>query len=250
MTVMRSKVSVIIPSRLQPMPGGDPARLWLERAVSSVFHQRVQNHVELEIVVGIGPGQQLPVRWTNMVVVAAHAASPAFGTNAAVAASTGDVLAFLDEDDYWLPKRLAYGLSRLPDFDLITCSQREVREGQFLQINDYPTPSGWMLRRAAWDRLGPLDDSYRLHHDSEYIGRATAAGLKRLHLVEAEAPARPWLQKVARYSAVASIAEREPLVDRSMSEESLTTSIVRGPARALSLAERRRLLEKYGEAIW
>jgi hypothetical protein len=246
-----TRVSVIIPSRLQLMPGGDPGRLWLDRAVASAFGQRVRGHLELEIVVGLDPGNELPVRFPNVVVAVGREARNACAVNAAVAASTGDVLAILEDDDCWQPKRLAYGLEQLPAFDLLTCTQREVRGGQAVRINDYPTPSGWMLRRQTWDQLGPLDESYRIHQDSEYIGRAVAAGLRRLHFVEAGATGRPGLQKVARRSVIAAVAEREPLVDRTLNDDGALARAARGgEAKYGSEEEQRRLWLKYGEDIW
>src|SRR5262249_34956041 len=141
--------------------------------------------VQVEVVVGLDPGVALPPRFAGLK--AAHAAQPrqAAALNAAVAAASGEVLAFLEDDDYWEPRRLEYGLPQLERFDLVTCNQREVDEdGSFVGINDYPTPSGWLLRKATWEAVGPFDESYTFV-DSEWLGRANARSLRRLHLIEA-----------------------------------------------------------------
>jgi hypothetical protein len=98
----------------------------------------------------------------------------------------------------------------------VTTNSREVTgAGGFVRYFDFPTPCGWLLRREAWDRFGPYGESLIFHGDNEYLGRVTAAGGRRVHLVEADAPSRPWLENVGRYSAVVRTGERNPLVTRT-----------------------------------
>src|SRR5262249_2991722 len=104
------KVSIIIASRLQPRFGDGTGGLWLDRALRSVGRQAVGPGVEFEIVVGLDPGVAFPERIRQVVAVNANKARQASALNAAVSASGGELLAILEDDDYWEPKRIPYGL--------------------------------------------------------------------------------------------------------------------------------------------
>jgi hypothetical protein len=245
------RVSVIIASRLQPRPDAGPEGLWLDRALRSVRRQTAAAGLDLEVVVGLDPGAALPSRFAGVVAAPAARPGQAAALNAAVAAATGEVLAFLEDDDYWEARRLEYGLSWLGRYDLVSSNQREVdADGGFVGLNDYPTPSGWLLRRAAWAAVGPFDEAFTFV-DSEWLGRANAAGLRRLHLVEAGAPDRPGLRQVARHAELASTAERDPLVLRTANPAGVVgTAQAEEAARARHEADVRRLVERFGAIPW
>jgi glycosyltransferase involved in cell wall biosynthesis len=210
------KISVIIPSRLQVNPNSPRRELWLDRALGSVERQTVGQRVEWEIVVGLDPCASLPERLAGVRAVNAPRALMGAAINTAVAASSGEFLAILEDDDVWEPRRLEVGLGWIDRYDLVTTGSREVTgAGAFIRFFDFPTPCGWLLRRETWDRFGPYDESLIFHGDNEYLGRVTSAGGRRVHLVEADAPSRPWLENVGRYSAVVRTGEREPLVTRT-----------------------------------
>jgi hypothetical protein len=236
------KVSVIIASRLQLRPHAGPESLWLDRALRSVRRQTAPE-VELEIVIGLDPGAILPPRFASLVAANATRPCQADALNAAVAAATGEVLAFLEDDDYWEPRRLQYGLRHLNRF--------VDEDGSFVAINDYPTPSGWLLRRATWENVGPFDDSYTFV-DSEWLGRANLLRLRRLHLIEAgpHGPRRR-LEMVQRFSAILATQQRDPLVLRTVNPHGVV-----GAAQAQEEARRRherdvqRMIAKYGDIPW
>ena len=245
------KVSVIIATRLQTRPDAGPESLWLDRALRSVRRQTVPG-IELEVVLGLDPGVCPPPRLASLV--AAHGDQPrqACALNAAVAASTGDVLAFLEDDDYWEPRRLEYGLACLERYDLISCNQREVDEdGSFVAINDYPTPSGWLLPRASWERVGPFDESYTFV-DSEWLGRANALRLRRLHLIEAgPKEGRTALGMVQQFAELALTRERDPLVIRTVNPRGVVgTAAAQEEARRRHENDVRRMTAKYGGIPW
>ena len=246
------RVSVIIASRLQCRPEAGADCLWLDRALRSVRRQTAASGVELEVVVGLDPKAVLPARLADRAV-AAPAARPgqAAALNAAVAAATGEVLAFLEDDDYWEAKRLEYGLNWLERTDLVTCNQREVNEdGGFVALNDYPTPSGWLLPRATWQTVGPFAEDFTFV-DSEWLGRANAAHLRRVHLVEAGNPDRPGLRSVAKYSELASTRERDPLVLRTTNPRGVVgTAHSEEAARLRHERDVKRLVERFGDIPW
>jgi glycosyltransferase involved in cell wall biosynthesis len=245
------KISIIIPSRLQAMPGAE-GRLWLDRSIPSVRAQVLPPGVELEIVVGLDAGVHLPERFAGVRWAAGNKAGQAFAVNAAAAAASGDLLAFLEDDDYWQPTRLALGLARLERCDLVTASQRKVTpEGEFIQMHDYPMPSGWLLRRSLWDRLGPFDDSLRYHVDTEYLGRINERKLRRLHFVEKGGVVRPQVRRISRFSSIEELPDAEPLVTRTVHPGSGMYSINHeGAAHSQSDAEREVIRRRYGDMPW
>jgi glycosyltransferase involved in cell wall biosynthesis len=249
------RISIIIATRLQSQlhagPHAGPDALWLDRALRSVRRQTAAATLSVEVVAGLDPGVVLPVRFSDLVAANAARAGQSAALNAATAAAGGDVIAFLEDDDYWEPKRLEYGLWWLEKHDLVTCNQREVdADGSFVGINDYPTPSGWLMRAETWRRVGPFDETFTFP-DSEWLGRANAARLRRVHLVEAVAPVRPGILSVARFSAVANTAERDPLVLRTVNPTGVVgTAQSQESARLKHEADTRRLVEKYGGVPW
>jgi glycosyltransferase involved in cell wall biosynthesis len=245
------KTSVIIATRLQPQLHAGPEALWLDRALRSVRRQTVAPNVSLEVVAGLDPGVALPGRFSGVVAAHAARAGQSAALNAAVAAASGEVIAFLEDDDDWEPRRLEYGLRWLEKHDLVTCNQREAdADGSFVGINDYPTPSGWLMRTATWKQIGLFDEGFTFP-DSEWLGRANAARLRRLHLVEVNAPVRAGILNVARHSAIMTTAERDPLVLRTVNPAGVVGTARKDEAARLKHeADTRRLVEKYGGIPW
>lgn len=204
------KVCVVIPTLRQPNPA--TGRPYFERARASVEAQKVGG-LEVAVVVAADPS---PVPLGQFRAV-----------NEGAKRADGDLLAFLEDDDEWLPEKLAMQLPLLDRFDLVTCNQREVGEdGAFVRVSYYPTPSGWLMRRSTWERVGGLDETLAFHADTDWLGRATQTGLRRLHLVQAAAdPAVDgWVRNMARSSIMIG-PSLEPLVIRTVREASMSGRI-------------------------
>ena len=244
------KVSVVIPSRLQALPGGGPGELYLQRALRSVRQQTAARLAELEVVIGLDPGVR-PPPLPGITFAHGERARQACALNAAVAAGRGEVIAFLEDDDCWHPRRLEYGLDCLAEFDVVTCNQLEVDpQGKSLGVNDYPTPSGWLLPRVTWERVGPFDETYTFV-DSEFLGRVNAGRRRRVHLVEEGATFRKGLVQVARYSAVRQTKEGVPLVVRAVNAGGVVAALAQQEAaRRRHEEDCRRMVAKYGAIPW
>jgi glycosyltransferase involved in cell wall biosynthesis len=112
--------------------------------------------------------------------------------NLAVAAATGDALAFLDADDLWLPEKIriqtatlsanheleaVFGMIRQfasPDLD-----PQEVRR---YVISDDPQPgiskNTLLIRRNAFDRIGYFSEEFSATDFVDWYARASALGLR------------------------------------------------------------------------
>ncbi len=179
----RKRVSVVIPSRSQP----DQAR-FLTRSVGSIRAQAPDAGVDFEIIVSVDRGAALPraegLDGVRFIEAGARGQSAALNAGAAVAG--GDYLAFLEDDDEWHPAKTVYALRVLGRCDFVSSTQLEVDEsGQALRVNDFPTPSGWLMPMDSWHAIGPFDTDYRWHLDNEWLGRLGDSRLRRMHLVEA-----------------------------------------------------------------
>lgn len=264
-------ISVIVPSRLARKPSSHCGNLYLNNALASITRQAI---APIEVIVALDPGilakvpppylehGPLPLRFLE-----AATAGQAAAVNAAVKVATGEWLAFLEDDDTWEPARLATGveLARRFNYEFVTCNQRETTEGgMFVRHNDFPTPSGWLLRASVFRDLGGLDETFRLHVDTDFLGKANAAGVKRCHVVEVGALGMQaadddtpgatetrrrlnWISMVSMHSAVIESTQREPLVQRTVNPDGGMAAIERGgEAAEQSRKEHAIMAQRYG----
>lgn len=258
---------IVVPSRLKRNALG---RLFLSESLDSIAAQRppADTAVRIEIAIGVDPGAEIPDDLSlpsNATVSRAASPSQAAALNAATKAFDHDFLAILEDDDQWLPDHLQTSLGALRQhaLDFVSTTQLQVDEsGQIASIFDFPTPSGWVMRREVWHSVGPFDDSYRYHLDNEWLGRLASRGFRRGHLVEATAPVdarwmvmRPWLKNVLTHGGPRSTLFRHgnpvPNVRRLIHGGSGMTAINVDPtAHASSTLEYERLARTYGRIPW
>lgn len=110
--------------------------------------------------------------------------------NAGLAAAQGALIAFLDQDDLWLPGKLHAQVARLiaePQLGYTRTHQRLLIEdgvdpsswiGPALAV-DHPSaiPSSWMVRAEIFAWLGGFDSQYIAASDGDWLFRAKDAGI-------------------------------------------------------------------------
>jgi glycosyltransferase involved in cell wall biosynthesis len=103
--------------------------------------------------------------------------------NAGVSVATGDLLAFIDHDDLWVPGRLARqlgALRRAPAVDLVLGLTQRVRDvgGQLVPLRPpaaEPSLGALLVRRSVFERVGPLDETRPFDEDVDWFLRAREA---------------------------------------------------------------------------
>jgi glycosyltransferase involved in cell wall biosynthesis len=192
-------VSVIIPSF--------NSRLYIGDAIRSVLDQ---DYPKLEvIVVDDGSTDGTPDearRFGERVLVLEQAnAGPAAARNLGVAVAKGELIAFIDADDIWVPGKLTAQVEYLGDHPevgvvfgrfLRWCARPDGSFGPLPELPATGTPcsivseaSGWiypemlldslvwivsaMVRRNIWVSLNGLDESLRTGEDYDFFVRAS-----------------------------------------------------------------------------
>jgi GT2 family glycosyltransferase len=170
---------------------------WIERTIASVLEQ---DYPRLNYVVqdaGSRDGTaEIIERYRG--ALAAYESAPDGGQTQAInrgfAKVSGEIMAWLNGDDFLLPGVLAY-VARFfqdnPKVDLIYGHRLIVDEdgGQIghwilprhdseaLKWADYVPQETMFWRRRVWDEVGPLDESFRFAMDWDFLLRVQAKGL-------------------------------------------------------------------------
>jgi glycosyltransferase involved in cell wall biosynthesis len=178
-----ASVSVVI-----PVYNGER---FLEAALDSVASQTLPPHEV--IVVDDGSTDSTPsilAAHPALRVITTASRGPAAARNTGVGAASGELIAFLDADDWWLPKKLETQVALLqasPAADLALCHLRfhfEASVPAWMSRVDpvvpHPAfiPTAWLLPRATWEKVGPLNEGLRTAEDVDWIARARDLGLE------------------------------------------------------------------------
>lgn len=265
-------VGVIVPSRLQRIADGEESqRYFIDRAIATAVAQTAvaDGRARLTFLVGIDADATIPahlMKRRDVIWARSAARSQAGALNAAIEAADDrfDCFAFLEDDDCWDVNYLTWSLNTLERYDFVSTTQLEIDEtGKILRINDFPTPSGWMMPSTTLRRVGHFDPTMRWHLDNEWLGRLSETGAKRCHLLDALAPAtlamaeqvRPWIANVVHFGGKNLDLHRHtmlaPLVIRLVHSRSGMARLAVDPILAeQSRAEYAVLINRYGRIPW
>ncbi len=215
LTVLQSRAEmrdhplrVLDPLKAEPlvsviMPTKDRPRL-LETAVKSVLAQSYR-HWEIVIVNDGGADATEALRASVLAagdriryLNSAHSIGQAAARNAALDAARGDVLAFLDDDDIFLPHHLAmlvgglrtsnagfaYAASELVKEEVSNATRMELERTpmfpghrysrNILLVRNFIPINSWAVRRECIDQAGGFDEDLRCLEDWELLLRLSA----------------------------------------------------------------------------
>jgi glycosyltransferase involved in cell wall biosynthesis len=178
----RPTVSVVVATRDRPG--------LLERAVASILAQDYAGEVECVVVydhvdvrkfdVPAGPGRSL------RFIANTHRPGLPGGRNSGADAATGELLAFCDDDDIWLPAKLTRQVALLADpaIGAVSCGLRlkgpgidkervldrdrvtfdELLADRVMEVHS----STMLVRRATFDATGPVDEDIPGGYSEDY----------------------------------------------------------------------------------
>jgi glycosyltransferase involved in cell wall biosynthesis len=173
-----SRISAVVPVR--------NAAAYVQHALASVFAQS-RPPDEVVVVDGASDDGTLDVvaGFAEVRVVHQTGRGLADARNLGIATTTGDLVAFLDADDRWLPdksaRQLAY-LDRHPDVGVVAGHMMRLAAAAPTPPADAEkvpglTPGATLIRRVALARVGPFDIRHRIGCDTDWLMRAREAGL-------------------------------------------------------------------------
>ena len=195
---MTPRVSVVVATR--------DRRFALARALASVEAQYFR---DFEVVVVDDGSTDGTAGWlrsahpTVRLVELGASSGAAAARNRGVERSTGEIVAFLDDDDVWRPSYLETQTAQFDAHqDAELCSTGHVDVDGAGRVSrpdlrprlDYAAPLVHLLaecplhtlsvvacRRTAWARIGPFDETLAIVHDLDWYQRLAVGGGRREH---------------------------------------------------------------------
>lgn len=161
-------------------------------ALQSVFGQYYHSFEVIVVDDGSSDGSAAIVRSFPVRYIYQCNEGVAAARNAGIAASGGEFIALLDQDDLWLPSKLTrqighllghpelgYVLSRL-EFFLETGVERPSWLKEDLLSDDQAGyfPSALVARKTTFEQIGYFDPIYKAASDTDWFFRANAQGIR------------------------------------------------------------------------
>jgi glycosyltransferase involved in cell wall biosynthesis len=166
---------------------------FLGACLESVFAQTWQAIDVVAVDDGSTDGSaDVMTRFPDLRCLAQSNQGVAAARNRGIHAARGEIIALIDQDDLWLPGKIAAQMQVLladPAVDYVLTRQERFLEDGIATPTwvrphslDGPVggfePSAALIRRAAFDRVGLFDTRFVQGSDAEWFFRATDAGLR------------------------------------------------------------------------
>ena len=257
-----NNLTIIIPSRKQ-----EKQISFLQTAIESVRKQTIANQFLIKFLIGVDKGCKLDTvtaKYLGVCCVESDGASQAKALNVAIKQLHEGFVAFLEDDDQWMPDFLYFAMQNIMLCDFVSSTQEEFDESNnFIRVNYFPTPSGWFMPISTLKKVGLFNEDYRFHLDNEWLGRLSEAKLKRLHMVESNTPiknidtqkVKPKLKNILQFSGgfcnLTNHDSPNPLVRRLVHSNSGMVNIARNKeCSVISKLELGTLRNRYGFIPW
>jgi glycosyltransferase involved in cell wall biosynthesis len=178
-TVGMDQLSIILVTR--------NAASFINEAIDSLRAQESRGYVEIIAV----DGGSTDGTWETLSdnrswrVAQQRGIGLADARNQALETAQGEIIAFFDADDQWLPGKLDLQIEALagqPQMDVVSCMLKKIGEGCDDTLFPAWTPSGCLFRRRAFERVGVFDTRYRIACDHDWFARARRASLAMIAL--------------------------------------------------------------------
>jgi glycosyltransferase involved in cell wall biosynthesis len=184
-------VSVVVPAR--------DAELYLAEAIESILDQTLPPAQVIVVDDGSQDGTaEIAEGFAAVTVLRRKRGGVGAAVNSGLEVADGDLIAFLDADDIWMPRKLERQRAVLhakPETDMVFGHVEQFispdlspEEGAELRppIGNLPAKvKGTMLiRHSALERVGPFDPSWMVADFVEWYSRAHALGLREHMLGE------------------------------------------------------------------
>ena len=201
-------VSVIIPTY-----NGEE---FISQAIESILNQESIDHQDIEIII-VDDGStdrtlEIACNYPCEIVKLERKSGVACARNVGIKKARGDLIAFLDQDDIFLPHKLAVSLNtmrKIPELEFLYSDvivYDEIRKTSW-KI-EYPfgerrnlliqlffgvigIPSCWIIRKTAFDKIGYFDEEiygsddwdmmFRIVRKLNYMKLQTTTTIYRLH---------------------------------------------------------------------
>lgn len=149
---------------------------FIEEAMQSVLHQ---TYSSLELIVVDDGSTDDTIERVNFIakndarvqlITQNNSGRPSIARNRGIAQSTGDYLAFLDSDDFWLPNRvelIVSGLDRHPEWTAAFHDLKFVSEDGSDLGHTYLADADFLSKAAAW--MTKLDDAWYACHPNFFV---------------------------------------------------------------------------------
>ncbi len=192
----RASISAILVTRDRALLLADALQT-VARQDSPPLEVRIADDGTVGVSPESAPDGLLEVTWIPVAVGQAGQAR-----NLAARGARGEVLAFLDDDDRWLPGHLA-GFPeafRDPAVELAYRDSIVIRERfdeshgredlesleiardwdpEVMKHDDFIAPSAWAVRRSTFERLGGFDPAFRYSEDWDFLLRLARGSVPR-----------------------------------------------------------------------
>ena len=258
-------VSVIVATRDRP---GLP-----ERAVAAILAQDYPGPVECIVVYDHVEVRELPVaapapELRSLKVIAnSHRPGLPGGRNTGVGAATGELLAFCDDDDVWLPAKLSEQVARLDDpaIGAVSCGLRlkgpgidrqRVLDRELVTLDELLADrvmevhsSTVLVRRSTWAAAGPVDEEIPGGYSEDYEWLLRVAAHTGIAVVPRPLVVVDWHGGSFYFGRWATIVEAQRYLLRKHPELARSrsgTARIRGQV-AFALASGNRRLEAWRE---